>query len=46
MDFEVEARVGVDVIGRGSHGRVVIDRERFDERMARKKREGTETAGD
>ena len=38
LKFEVEARDGVDVIGRGSHGRFVIDRERFDERMARKKR--------
>lgn len=35
--FEVEASDGVDVIGRGSHIRSVIDRKRFDEGMARKK---------
>jgi fluoroacetyl-CoA thioesterase len=46
LKFELEAKDGVDVIGRGSHGRFVIDHERSDERMARKKREGTETAGD
>jgi fluoroacetyl-CoA thioesterase len=46
LKFEVEAKDGVDVIGLGSHGCFVIDRERSDERMARKKREETETAGD
>lgn len=44
--FEVEASDGVDVIGRGSHVRSVIDRERFDERLARKKREAAEKVED
>jgi fluoroacetyl-CoA thioesterase len=35
--FEVEASDGVDVIGRGRHERAVIDRARFDERVARKR---------
>jgi fluoroacetyl-CoA thioesterase len=43
LTFEVEASDDVDVIGRGSHGRFVIDAERFDKRMARK-REATRTA--
>jgi fluoroacetyl-CoA thioesterase len=35
--FEVEADDGADVISRGRHERVVIDRARFAERVARKK---------
>ena len=47
LKFVVEANDGADVIGRGTHGRFVIDRERFGGRTKRKKREGTtETAGD
>jgi fluoroacetyl-CoA thioesterase len=34
--FEVEADDGADVISRGRHERVVIDRARFAERVARK----------
>ena len=43
LRFGVEASDGADVIGRGSHGRFVIDRARFDESMARKKAEAAET---
>ena len=46
LKFVVEANDGADAIGRGTHERFVIDRERFDGRMERKKREGTQTAGD
>ena len=35
--FEVEASDGADVIGRGRHERFVIDRGRFDRRMADKR---------
>lgn len=45
LAFEVEASDSVDVIGRGSHGRFVIDRERFDGRMERKKGEAAEKSG-
>jgi fluoroacetyl-CoA thioesterase len=34
--FEVEADDGADVISRGRHERIVIDRARFAERVARK----------
>ena len=37
--FEVEASDGVDIVGRGKHERFVIDRERFEGRMTRKKGE-------
>lgn len=36
LTFKVEANDGVDVIGNGTHERFVVDRERFEERMARK----------
>ena len=45
LKFAVQASDGVDVIGRGSHGRFVIDRGRFDGRMGRKKAEAAEKAG-
>jgi fluoroacetyl-CoA thioesterase len=34
--FEVEAHDGVDLISKGSHERVIIDRARFGERLNRK----------
>ena len=34
--FEVEAHDGVDLISKGEHGRVVIDRERFDKKIIEK----------
>lgn len=37
LTFEVEAHDGVDVISRGRHERHVIDRARFDARLAQKK---------
>ncbi len=37
MTFRVEARDEVDLIGEGSHTRVVVNVERFDQRVARKK---------
>ncbi len=36
LTFEVEAHDGIDVIGRGTHERFVIDRDRFQARAARK----------
>lgn len=45
LRFGVEAKDEAGVIGRGTHGRFVIDRERFDGRMARKKAEAAEKAG-
>ena len=36
--FEVEAFDGVDLISRGRHERFVIDRKRFDDSIARKRR--------
>ena len=35
--FEIEARDEVEVIGKGTHERFVIDKKRFDEKMGRKK---------
>jgi fluoroacetyl-CoA thioesterase len=35
--FRVEAHDGVDVISRGTHERCVIEREKFDARLARKR---------
>jgi fluoroacetyl-CoA thioesterase len=46
LRFGVEASDGMDVIGRGSHWRFVIDRERFDGRIERKRRKAAEKAGD
>ena len=46
LKFVVEASDGADVIGRGGHERFVIDRERFDGRMERKKGEAAKKAGD
>jgi fluoroacetyl-CoA thioesterase len=37
LAFEVEAHDGVDLIGRGTHERYVIDAAKFAERMARKR---------
>lgn len=37
LTFGVEAKDGAGVIGRCTHGRSVIDRERFDGSMERKK---------
>lgn len=39
--FDVEARDGEDMIGTGTHTRVVVDLDRFLARLARKKRAGT-----
>ncbi|HEU4601984.1 MAG TPA: thioesterase family protein [Steroidobacteraceae bacterium] len=36
--FDVEAHDGVDVISKGRHERYVIDRKRFEEKVARKRR--------
>ncbi|MDJ0738762.1 MAG: thioesterase family protein [Gammaproteobacteria bacterium] len=36
--FRIEASDGIDVIARGTHERFVIDRERFDARLAKKRR--------
>ncbi|MCP5304339.1 MAG: thioesterase family protein [Chromatiaceae bacterium] len=38
--FEVAAHDGVDTISRGTHERFVIDREKFDARLARKQAGG------
>lgn len=38
LKFEVEAHDGVDLIGKGTHERFVVERARFDERLAKKKR--------
>lgn len=35
--FEVEARDDVEVIGKGTHERFVINKQRFDEKMSKKK---------
>ena len=45
LRFGVEAEDGAGVIGRGSHGRFVIDRGRFDGRMASKKGEAARKGG-
>jgi fluoroacetyl-CoA thioesterase len=37
--FEVKASDGVDLIGRGTHERFVIDEERFSERAVQKRKE-------
>ena len=39
--FEVEAFDAVDVIARGTHERFIIQRERFDQRLAEKSARGT-----
>jgi fluoroacetyl-CoA thioesterase len=36
LAFQVEAHDGIDLISRGTHQRIIIDRERFDERVVRK----------
>ena len=36
LTFKVEAHDGVDVIARGTHERVIVDRARFDARVAAK----------
>ncbi len=36
LNFQVEARDGTEVIGRGSHRRVVVDIEKFMQKLARK----------
>jgi len=36
LDFDVIARDGAAVISRGTHRRAIIDRERFDARLARR----------
>jgi fluoroacetyl-CoA thioesterase len=38
IDFDVSARDGQEEIGRGSHRRIVIDLQSFNERLARKSR--------
>lgn len=43
LQFAVEASDGVDIIGRGSHERAVIDAERFTQKAARK---GATAAGE
>jgi fluoroacetyl-CoA thioesterase len=35
--FEVEARDGMEPIGRGTHERFIINKKRFDEKMSKKK---------
>ena len=45
LKFGVQASDGAGVIGRGTHGRFVIDRERFDGRMERKKTAAAQKAG-
>lgn len=36
LTFEIEARDGVEPIGRGKHARAIVERERFERRVAEK----------
>src|SRR5262249_17193996 len=36
LGFEIEAHDGVDLIGKGTHERFVVERARFEERVAKK----------
>jgi fluoroacetyl-CoA thioesterase len=41
LTFSVEAHDGIDIISRGSHERFVIDKEKFEAKMATKARTAT-----
>jgi fluoroacetyl-CoA thioesterase len=38
LKFEIEAHDGIDLIGKGTHERFVVERARFDERLGKKLR--------